>query len=562
MCRCVLCDPTLLWFYLPVLPCLLFEDEHLLVVSKPAGLNTHAPHPYAGEGLYDWLRHREARWATLAIIHRLDKETSGVIIFSKSRLANRSLTEQFTRRELHKKYVLLTDRKVARQEFTLRSSLIRSGERYRSRPLRSAAELTETHFRLLGEAVPAFAHEGSALARTASLTAVEVEPRTGRTPQIRVHAAESGFPVLGDTLYGGTAAARVFLHASALALNHPATGERLTFEAPANFEADARQELRDALVDAESTDSYRVLHGASDGWPGWYVERLGPYLFSQSETPLGEAQRAELGRMTERFAARGAYHKLLTRHLRHTTVAEACPRLVFGTAAPDRFTIRENGLQFELSFTEGYSMGLFLDQRDNRRRLLIAHVAAGFPLFQPGNELRGVEVLNAFAYTCGFSICAAKGGARTTSLDLSPKYLEWGKRNFERNDLSPGDHDFIYGDVFAWLRRFEKKRRSFDIVLLDPPTFSQSKESGVFRAEKDYSKLVAAVLPLLRPGGILFASTNAANWPPEDFLAAVEGSARAAGRKVLNRHYAPQPPDFPISRAAPAYLKAVWLRLG
>src|SRR2546430_6980218 len=100
--RCVISrDPLLI----------LFEDEHLLVINKPAGLNTHAPAPYAGEGLYDWLRHREPRWANLAIIHRLDKETSGVIVFSKSTLANRSLTEQFTRREVRKTYFLLTDRK-------------------------------------------------------------------------------------------------------------------------------------------------------------------------------------------------------------------------------------------------------------------------------------------------------------------------------------------------------------------------------------------------------------------------------------------------------------------
>src|SRR5438105_8009574 len=92
------------------LPLLLFEDDHLLVVNKPAGLNTHAPSPYAGEGIYDWLRHREPRWASLAIIHRLDKETSGVIVFSKTALANRSLTAQFTARTIRKKYLLLTDR--------------------------------------------------------------------------------------------------------------------------------------------------------------------------------------------------------------------------------------------------------------------------------------------------------------------------------------------------------------------------------------------------------------------------------------------------------------------
>src|SRR5207302_10719388 len=133
-----------------------------------------------------------------------------------------------------------------------------------------------------------------------------------------------------------------------------------------------------------------------------------------------------------------------------------------------------------LSLSEGYSVGLVLDQRDNRRRLLTGHIAAGFEL---GVGVQAaLEILNTFAYTCAFSVCAAKAGARTTSLDLSKKYLEWGKRNFTLNRLDPAGHDFIYGDTFAWLRRLAKKRRRFDCVVLDPPTFSRSKEHGAFQA--------------------------------------------------------------------------------
>src|SRR5262249_40509164 len=123
------------------------------------------------------------------------------------------------------------------------------------------------------------------------------------------------------------------------------------------------------------------------------------------------------------------------------------------------------------------------------------------------------------------------------------------------------EHDFIYGDVFEWFRRLAKKQRSFDVVLLDPPTFSQSKESGIFRAEKDYSKLIALALPLLKRGGILFASTNTADWAPEEFLKTIESAIRSSKRKVLQQHYFPQPPDFPISREELAYLKTVWLRI-
>mgnify|MGYP002140660792 CR=1 FL=1 len=99
------------------------------------------------------------------------------------------------------------------------------------------------------------------------------------------------------------------------------------------------------------------------------------------------------------------------------------------------------------------------------------------------------------------------------------------------------------------------------VVVLDPPTFSQSKESGVFRAEKDYGKLVAAALAVLRSGGILLASTNAAELLPEKFLEQISVAVRGGGRSILQQHYVPQPPDFPISRTEPAYLKTVWVRV-
>jgi len=529
-----------------VLPCVLFEDEHLLVGNKPAGMNTHAPGPFAGEGIYDWFRNREPRWASLAIIHRLDKETSGVMVFTKTPLANKSLTEQFSGRGIKKKYLLLTDGAMKQRELVVKSNIVRVGDSYASG---KTGEPAETRF--------AISNPQSEIGNQQLVAAF---PLTGRTHQIRVHASENGFPILGDTLYGGSPFGRVCLHAAELTLRHPATNEEMTFKALVDFAADARLALRTELIDAKETNAFRVVHGASDGWPGWYVDRLGDFLLSQSETALTGEQQDELARLTKFFSARGAYHKILNRQVRRTTMAETSPQRVSGEVAPERFTIRENGVAFELSFNEGYSVGLFLDQRDNRRRLLTGHVAKDFPLFEPGRGT--VEILNTFAYTCGFSVCGAQAGMRTTSLDLSKKYLEWGKRNFALNGLKPEGHDFIFGDTFDWLKRLAKKNRAFDLVLLDPPTFSQSKEHGAFRAEKDYGKLVRAALPVLKSGGVLFASTNAAGLEPETFLAMVEGAIRDSGRKIVQQHYVPQPPDFPISRAESAYLKTVWLRMG
>jgi 23S rRNA (cytosine1962-C5)-methyltransferase len=590
---------------LAVLPCLLYEDEHLLVVNKPPGLSTHAPSPYAGEGIYDWLRNREERWAGLAIIHRLDKGTSGVLVFSKTPLASRSLTEQFTRRAVHKRYLLLTDRRIPQDRLTIKTSLVRVGAGYQARPAHLGGPVAETRFLKLAPAERARYRTaepaehptpatGAEALRLDSGVWLEAEPLTGRTHQIRVHAAEAGFPVLGDVDYGGTPAPRLFLHAAELRFTHPETNKPVMFRAPVDFEVDPRLLLRAALLDSVDTNAYRLTHGASEGRPAghkackepvppatlshtlprtrrnsrkWpiksgergfcdklYIDRVGEYLIAQSEALLGPEGYKEVAGLAAALSARGAYHKLLPRHAgRPASPPTTSPQLVLGEPAPEPCLIRENGLQFELSFSQGASLGLFLDQRDNRRRLLTRHLAAGFSLpYSPC-------VLNTFAYTCAFSVCAAKGGARTTSVDLSKKSLDWGRRNFLLNGIDPAAHEFLQGDTFDWLRRLARKGRCFDAVLLDPPTFSRSKLAGVFRVESDYGRLIAAALGVLRSAGVLFASTNSAKWTPKDFVGAVEQAVGAAGRKIARRHYAPQPPDFPVSPAEPPHLKTMWL---
>jgi 23S rRNA (cytosine1962-C5)-methyltransferase len=537
----------------------IFDDDHLLAVNKPAGMNTHAPGPFSGEGLYEWLRHREPRWANLAIVHRLDKETSGLLLFTKGALANKSLTLQFTQRRVKKRYVLLTDRAIPRPVLRIKSVLTRAGDRYVSKPSGRVEDEAETRFAVNPELLALRPnHEvltNVSIKRT--ITGLDAFPLTGRTHQIRVHAAENGFPILGDVLYGGSPASRVFLHALEMTFIHPGSGEEMTLAALVDFKADHRMSLRTQLMEDDLTDSYRLVHGASDGFPGWYVDRLGDYLLAQGERVPGVQQIKVLRNLMNTHGSRGAYHKTFSRQMSKSTLQNVSPCLVLGQAASERFVVRENQVRFELSLSEGYSVGLFLDQRDNRRRLLSQYVAADFRL----TPTESPSLLNTFAYTCGFSVAAALAGYQTTSIDLSRKYLDWGKRNFTLNHLDPAAHEFIYGDVIDWLRLLAKKGKSFDVIVLDPPTFSRSKRSGIFQVERDYGKLVQAALPLLRRGGVLFASTNAAGWPPDQFIGSVEEPIRRAKRKVLAKHYVPQPPDFPVSRTEPAYLKTTWLKI-
>jgi 23S rRNA (cytosine1962-C5)-methyltransferase len=412
-------------------------------------------------------------------------------------------------------------------------ALARIGEKYTTRPPHAGAPPAETLFTATG-------------AREDDYSVVEAVPLTGKTHQIRVHAAARGFPILGDVLYGGAPGPRLCLHAAQLQFEHPVTGQPVSFSVPPDFKKDTRLALRTAIIDPSLTDAYRIVHGAADGWPGLYADRLGEDLLARTAAALTAAQRRHI----EQLGARAVYHQLLQQQDRPP------PQRLWGAPATREIVVRENGWRFALRLDEGCSTGLFLDQRDNRRRLAQRYIGPGFEI------AAAPEVLNAFAYTCGFSVCAAAGGGRVASVDLSKNYLAWGRRNFVLNGLDPSGHEFLLGDAFDWFRRLAKRKRLFDVLILDPPTFSRSRESGVFRAETDYGALAAAALPLLKPGGILLASTNAAGLAPEDFLEAVTAAISRSGRSVLRRQYAPQPPDFPIERAEPGHLKTVWLRVG
>ncbi|MEM8585031.1 MAG: class I SAM-dependent methyltransferase [Bacteroidota bacterium] len=160
----------------------------------------------------------------------------------------------------------------------------------------------------------------------------------------------------------------------------------------------------------------------------------------------------------------------------------------------DFFTIRENQLQFYVNLSDYLDTGLFLDHRQSRA--MIRELA------------KGKSVLNLFAYTCSFSVYAAAGGATTTlSLDLSGKYLDWGRRNMELNELMSPHHRFEQTDVLAWLA--ENSKEKFDLIVLDPPTFSNSKSmTTTLDVQRDHTDLIEKCMNKLHPNGTLFFSTN------------------------------------------------------
>ena len=309
----------------------------------------------------------------------------------------------------------------------------------------------------------------------------------------------------------------------------------------------------------QNTNIYRLIHGSADRWKGLYVDRLGDYLLIQSAQSLTEKQKEETQELQHKLKLKGIYFKKLNRRIQKASSKDSTPQLIFGIKAPESFEALELTVHYKLSFKQGYSTGLFLDMRDNRQRLLTNLIEPGFSIFD--RSIGIPSVLNTFSYTCSLSLCAAKIGATTTSIDLSKKYLDWGKDNFKRNNLNPKDHDFIYGDTFDWMKRLNKKGILYDLVIIDPPTFSRSKTSGLFQAKKHYEMLANAASKLVINNGILLACCNTSTFSLSNFKSNVRHGVLKGGRKIIQSVHSTQPIDFPSSAEEPAYLKAYWLRL-
>ncbi len=285
---------------------------------------------------------------------------------------------------------------------------------------------------------------------------------------------------------------------------------------------------RDTLL-SKTTNAVRLVDGDGDGFPNLFLERYGERLLlsTRHDELLTSPLRQELNKLGQ-----SVYWKHLNQH------QKTAPEHLTGPEVTEPFTILENGVRYRIDFSAGYSQGIFLDQRNNRKR--VQKLARS-----------GQTVLNTFAYTGAFSVCAALGGATTTTLDLSQPYLDWAKENFRLNDLNPDSHHFCKGDTFHWLKRFQKQGRLFDGIILDPPTFSRDKQGKTFSVEKDYGELFTLALSCLTPGGWILSSTNCRKLP----LAVFQKQLQQHQPSFTLLETTPMPNDF----SGEPYLKALWL---
>ena len=278
--------------------------------------------------------------------------------------------------------------------------------------------------------------------------------------------------------------------------------------------------------------AYRVLHGEGDYFPGVTVDRYADYLvvhlFSASLEPHLEPLLDALERV---HTPRGIYVQRRFRPLAGEGPREPA-ELTRGSVAPVELEVQEGGLRFAVDVTAPLSTGLFLDLRRGRQ-VVAAHA-------------RGRRVLNLFSYTGALSIYAASGGSsEVVSVDLAARAHARARRNLLLSGLSERGHEFIAADALAVMARMSERRRRFDMVIVDPPAFAQSRDRA-FSVQRDYRELVYASLLTCESGALLCCVANAARFSVEEMMTAIGDAAGRAHRGVRIIEQVGLPPDFPV----------------
>jgi len=535
---------------------IVFRDAHIVVVDKPAGMLTMDRESGGQSGLDARLAAHLEKVAgfpfgreRVAVLQRLDQETSGLLAFGLSEEGTRALAAQVEARTIEKDYVagivgrapkgLLED---DLDEVDGRAKVVPKG---RGKSARCRVELMQSR-------------------QDRSLVRVRLE--TGRMHQIRIQLASRGAPVAGDALYGGVFAPRMLLHAQRLSFVHPTEG-RNTFEStlPPIFEAwlqgnvsedvllDAvlplAMERRHSLLHNAETTAFRLVAEAADGLPGVAVDVYGEHLVVHIHD--AEVDEAHLLDRVHALGFRGVYLKRRPKKAQDLSAQDmtlhAPPLPVRGEPAADEFAVLENGMPILVRLGDGMSTGLFLDQRTHRAKVR--------------ERAKGKRVLNLFSYTCGFTLAAALGEAQSTlSVDASKRALDRGRANLAHAKVDGPQHRFIAEDAFDVLRRLHKRGEIFDLVCVDPPTFSTTKSSR-WSSGAGWRDLFAQVARVVAPEGVILATSNDRRMHQGAFRDHARAGLVLASRESKRLVDSGAPLDFRDADAKEPLLKGLFVEL-
>lgn len=304
------------------------------------------------------------------------------------------------------------------------------------------------------------------------------------------------------------------------------------------------KEKRSAYYQDDLTTTYRLFNQEGDGFGGLTVDLYGNYaVFSWYNSYVYQIRQTISEAFRQVFPeVLGAYEKIRFKGLDYESAH------VYGQEAPDFFTVLENGVLYQVFMNDGLMTGIFLDQHEVRGSLV-------------DGLTMGKSLLNMFSYTAAFSVAAAMGGAsQTTSVDLAKRSRELSQAHFQANGLSTDEHRFIVMDVFEYFKYAKRKDLTYDVIVLDPPSFARNKKQ-TFSVAKDYHKLISQSLEILNPGGIIIASTNAANVSRQKFTEQIDKGFAGRSYQILNKYGLPADFTYNKKDESSNYLKVISMKV-
>lgn len=304
------------------------------------------------------------------------------------------------------------------------------------------------------------------------------------------------------------------------------------------------KQKRQHFENSDLTTAYRLFNQDGDNFGGVTIDRYADFVvFSWYNTFVYQYRDIIVKAFQKVYpAVKGGYEKIRFKGLDYESAH------IYGQEAPETFTILENGVKYSVFMDDGLMTGIFLDQHEVRDALI--------------NELGlGKRVLNMFSYTAAFSVAAAMGGAiETTSVDLAKRSRELSQAHFEANGLNVTNHHFVVMDVFEYFKYAKRKNLTFDLIVIDPPSFARNKKQ-TFSVAKDYHHLISQALEVLSDDGTIIASTNAANLTVAQFKKQLEKGFASVKHEYIRLQQLPS--DFTVNKAdmSSNYLKVFTIKV-
>ena len=459
-----------------------YQDyDDFIVVNKGFGLRTHQVSD-SQFGLVEYLSEKLA--CPLYVVHRLDNETSGLILFAKSKEAAQKLSLLFESHQIQKTYYFLTNRINPNTQFEIQSYISKEQNQFiqNDNPNPNA----KTKFEYVKKIGDAFLWRAY--------------PQSEKPHQIRLHAQKAQIPVLGDIDHGGSLFFRLALHAQSLSFELNQKTYSIESALPDLFVNNSENtyenflhscfEKRNSFYDIIAGESFRLVHTESAKIRAdIFNDHL--WIYDYSENGLSETEKKSCAAF-----AKAQNFILIIRHMldRGAGVGGLEKSTLSQHDPVDTWIAKEEKINYVLKTNAGFSPGLFLDQRENK--LLVRKMS------------ESKRILNLFCYTAGFSVAAALGQAsEVTSVDVSSKFLTWSKENFTANHLDTEKYEFFPQDCTVFLKGAQKRGRKWDFIICDPPTFGRSKES-VWKLERNLPDLAEMIWSCLEDKGVVLFTCN------------------------------------------------------